>query len=351
MSFIIYGLPRSRTFWLSRFLTYGSWRCGHDEIRYARSLDDIKSWFDLPNTGTIETAGAPYWRYVQQHFPHVKPLVIRRPVEDAINSCLRTGLFNAEILHRTMVRLDHKLDQIEQRLDVVSVQYDDLKSEETCKQIFEHCLPYRHDHDWWQTMDQMNLQINLLHLLEYFNAYQPQLTKLAKIAKYQMISDFNRKDPIDKDDGITIQQEDFDTSYADSKKLQEEHCYLSGEAPDEGQNINVPMMQDLEKRGYLQVTTARCNGRMFGYLVHILSPSLASKDILGAAQTTFIASKEFKGLGQKMERAAVEALRQKGVNEIYFHAGVRADGRRIGSLYKRLGAAEHGEMYKMTLQP
>ncbi len=27
--FVVFGLPRSRTAWLSRFLTYGDWVCGH----------------------------------------------------------------------------------------------------------------------------------------------------------------------------------------------------------------------------------------------------------------------------------------------------------------------------------
>ena len=67
--FVVYALPRSRTFWLSRFLCYAEWNCGHDEIRHARSLDDVRAWFSQSYTGTVETAAAPWWRLIQRLRP------------------------------------------------------------------------------------------------------------------------------------------------------------------------------------------------------------------------------------------------------------------------------------------
>ena len=63
--FLIYALPRSRTYWLSKFLSYGDWVCGHDQIRYFRTIDDIKGWLNLPATGSAETGIAEWWRVVQ----------------------------------------------------------------------------------------------------------------------------------------------------------------------------------------------------------------------------------------------------------------------------------------------
>lgn len=36
--FVVFSMPRSRSAWLARFLSYGDWHCGHDEIRHFRSL-------------------------------------------------------------------------------------------------------------------------------------------------------------------------------------------------------------------------------------------------------------------------------------------------------------------------
>src|SRR5690348_11556095 len=115
-SFIVYALPRSRTAWLSRFLTYGEWACGHDEARHLRSVEDIKSWFAQPNTGTAETAAAPFWRTVQHISPDTKVVVVRRPVEDVLESLMRLAPFDRVQLEAHLRRLDRKLDQIEKRV-------------------------------------------------------------------------------------------------------------------------------------------------------------------------------------------------------------------------------------------
>ena len=46
--FVVFALPRSRSAWLARFLTWGDWMCGHDELRHCRSLDDVRAWLAMP---------------------------------------------------------------------------------------------------------------------------------------------------------------------------------------------------------------------------------------------------------------------------------------------------------------
>ena len=82
----------------------------------------------------------------------------------------------------------------------------------------------------------------------------------------------------------------------------------------------------------------------------IISPSLEAANLMTATHTTFYASPEFKGLGMKLQRASIDSLKAKGVDEAYFYAGVRGSGPRIGTLYKRLGATNYGEFYKLTLR-
>jgi hypothetical protein len=99
----------------------------------------------------------------------------------------------------------------------------------------------------------------------------------------------------------------------------------------------------------MQIMTARCNGRMFGYLMTIIAPSLESEGLMSAVNTTFYASPEFNGLGIKLQRAAINALREKGVGEIHFQAGVRGSGERIDALYRRMGAEYGGKVFRMKL--
>lgn len=341
-NYVIFGLPRSRTFWLSRALAYGDWQCGHDEIRHARSLDDVRAWLGQPHTGTVETAASPFWRLLP---PDVRVLTIRRPVDGVMASLARLGF---TVDRRLIQRLDAKLDQIEARVPgVMSIRFESLATEEGFARVFEHCLPYQHDHRWWDLMAPLNLQVNMGHVLRHYAAYRPQLDKLAKIAKHRIVAGMAR--PVREPEGVTIQQEPFDTFYRDGQRLFADHLVQVGEAPDDFAAKNIPLMRVLDDLGCMQITTARSNGRMFGYLMAILSPSLESTEKTWAIHTTFFASKEFHGLGMKMQRASVEALRNRGVDEAFWRAGPRGDGPRMGALYRRLGAVPDGELFKLEL--
>ena len=88
---------------------------------------------------------------------------------------------------------------------------------------------------------------------------------------------------------------------------------------------------------------------MFGYLMAIISPSLESPDVVSALHTTFFADGTFPGLGMRLQRASIAALREKGVGEVFMRAGVRGSGPKMGALYQRLGATDYGRMFTLSL--
>lgn len=345
--FVILSLPRSRSRWLSCFLNYGDWQCGHDEVRHCRSLDDVKSWLSQANTGTVETAGAPFWRLLLQYQPDVRVVTIRRPVDQVVQSLMATGVAFDPAITRMMWRLDRKLDQVEHRVPGVrSFVYDDLRTEATCAALFEHCLPYKHDHAWWSQFDTLNVQLNLEHLVRYFIAHRPQLEKVAKQAKHRMLTAMNRSPEID---GVTFQTETM-ASFDEAVPLLKEHLVLTDQSPDAYLLKNTPMLRKLEELGSLQIISARSNGRLFGYLMSIIAPSLDTQDKLLAFHTIFFASPLIRNLGMKLQRAAAEALRERGISEIQMRAGHRGAGPRLGAFYRRLGAEDFGQLYRLGLE-
>lgn len=328
---------------MSRFLSYADWQCGHDELRHARSMADVNAWFAQPCTGTVETAAAPFWRLLPDG---VRTIVVRRPVGDVLDSLSRLG-FAAD--PQIVRRMDAKLDQIEARVpSVLSVQFSDLASEEGCAMVFEHCLPYVHDHGWWETMAALNLQINFGHMLRHYAAYRPQLEKFAGQAKHTAIAAM--RCPPRAIDGMTIQHEPFDVWYRDAVPLFREHMLQTGQAIDDYTRKNIPLLRLIDELGCMQVTTARCNGRMFGYLMTVLSPSLDAPDVLSAMNLPFFASTDTPGLGMKLQRASIDGLRARGVGEIFMRAGTRGSGPRLGVMYRRLGAVPDGELFKLELK-
>jgi hypothetical protein len=317
-----------------------------------RSLDDVQAWFSQPNIGTAETAGAPWWRLLERFAPNARVLVVRRPRNEVAESLMNIPgtQFDRAALDSILLKLDRSLDQIEARLpNVLSASFDSLNEEDTCAAVFEHCLQQPHDSAHWGQMAPVNIQINMPALMRHYAAYAPAMDKLASIAKHETIAAFEPK-VNEPPEGITFQTEDFDAWVQDADKLFDEHLVQVGETPGNWQNKNLPLMRGLDNLGAMQIMTARCNGRMFGYLMTIISPSLTSPDVLSATNTTFFASPEFPGLGLKLQREAIKELKNKGVDEVFFEAGKRGSGPRISMLYKRLGAQDHGISYRLQLK-
>jgi hypothetical protein len=353
LPFIVHGLPRSRTAWLARFLSYGDYQCAHQQIRYLRTMDDAKAWFSQDFTGTSETAAMPWWRTVQRLRPDIRTLVVRRPVQACVDSMMRVdmrgvGSFDRAGWTKAMIQCDHKLDQIERRVPgVLSVQFDDLADEAVCAKVFEHCLPYAHDHAWWSAMSAQNVQIDNPSLWRYALANRKPLETLARIAKHQTLAAFAAQ-PFEPPEGITFQVEGYE-SFGDAEAMFKEHCVAVGEDPDSYLRKNIPLFKRLIDIGALQCMTARSNGRMFGYLITVIAPSLEDEAIKSGHHTAFYASPAFPGLGMKLRRAADAELAKRGCSEVFMRAGVRGSGKRIGSICRRLGSEDIGQMYKLEL--
>lgn len=320
-----------------------------------RSLDDVKAWLSQDCVGSAETAAAPWWRLLLKYKPGIKIVTIRRPVREVVNSLLALDMhgvcsFDRHELTARMKRLDAKLSQIEQRIpNVLSIDYSDLNKEAVCAAIFEHCLPYQHNWARWAEMAGTNIQISVPQMMRYAMANRSQLAHLASIAKQATLLGFSTKPPI-LADGLSIAQEPFDKFMAEGKALFAEHSIEVGEEPGSYLTKNIPLMRDLDNRGSMQILVARSNGRMFGYLMTVIAPSLETLTGVLAVHTLFFASPEFPGLGAKLQRAALIALRKRRIDEVFFRAGPRGSGPRMGSLYRRMGAHDDGQLFRLSLK-
>lgn len=351
--FVIFGMPRSRTFWLSNFLSYRGWTCGHEELRHLRSIDDIKSWLALPMTGTAETAGAPWWRTLRHMAPAARVVIVRRPIADVHASMMQLGCgFQADALWFVLHRIARKLDQIEARWPgALAVTYRDLDDEAMCARVFEHCLPFPHDHDWWARVAALNLQCDMPALMRYCHAHMPQLEKVAAQVRQVTLATMQTR-PVVEPDGITIQPERFADFYADEgvQALFRDHLVTVDEHPDNAPTKNIPMMQQADELGLMQVLTARSNGRVFGYLMTVLSPSWEDRSRTTAVNTLFYADPAVPGVGMKLQRAALATLKARGITEVYGRAGPRGSGPRMATLYRRLGFLPDGALFKLEMK-
>lgn len=345
--FLILALPRSRSAWLSRYLSYRDWHCGHDELQHMRSLEDCKTWFTQPDIGSVETAAGPFWRLLPRD---IRVVTVRRAVDDVLAGAMRAvPIPDPAAMRRRLWAADRKLDQIEARVPgVLSVQFDDLEREATCAAVFEHCLGAPHDHEWWASWDVQKVSGNLAAQVRYCQAYLPQLQKLARSARHRILAGMRRD--TQPPDGFTFHDEPFDGWYRDAIPLFREHMAQTGQDIEDYTRKNIPLLRRLDEAGAMQIITARSNGRMFGYLMAVISPTVDDPNALMANHLPLFASSGCPGLGIKLQRTSIEALRRKGVTEVFGRAGVRGSGPRLGAAFRRLGFEDAGQLYRLSLE-
>jgi GNAT superfamily N-acetyltransferase len=350
--FIVFGLPRSRTYWLSRFLSFPPYRCHHDMAAYVRSAEDVRAWLSQPATGTVETAAAPFWRLARLYNPSVRFAVVRRDPREVIDSLLRFGCFDRAALARLLGRYDRALDIVESLTGTLSVGFHDLNRRSTCAAMFEHCHGRPMPESHFETFSPINLQCDLGSQLIYGQAFAHLMAAGAQdcirvIRRHCMRS----AAPALTEDGVSIQQERYRDFFADATGLMQAHCLAVGEPADQYTRKNLAMFERLDDRGNLLIMTARLNGRMLGYLVSVIVPSLEENNTLLATQLPFYVGEDARGLnlGIRLQKAAMARAKQFGAKRMYCRAGIRGEGRRIGALYRRLGATDYGQMYEIDL--
>lgn len=345
--FVVFAMPRSRSRWLAHFLSYGSWHCGHDEIRHCRSLDDVRSFLSMPMVGSVETAAGPFWRLIPKFAPDARIVTLRRHVPEVVDSLARQGVpFDPRIMTKLLERGLRKLDQIAARLPgVLETSYDALDQEGECARVFEHCLGLPHDPDWWDKLANRNLQISLPRHLAYLAAHAPQLEKLRRIARHEMLRGLRR--PTELNGGVTFQQEPLERAFIDGAQAMADECVAMGAGPDDWREMNLPLLKRLEDIGSLHIFTARSNGRLFGYVVSALGEAFHVKHQCEAEQVATFADPNWPGLGRKLQQAAIDDLRSLGVDRVMMF---QPDETRVGVMYRRLGAKQTGQRFVLELR-
>lgn len=319
-----------------------------------RAVADVRAWLSQDGSGTVETGAAPWWRLLPRYRPDARVVVVRRPVAEVVESLMRIDFygptpFERATLSERMTRLDAKLDQIERRIPgALSVSFAGLANEENCARVFEYCLPYSHDPAHWQALMGVNVQCSMPGMVRYARAHAVHLDAFASQATQAVLSGFASQErrPLV---GVEVTQEPLEALIRDGGAIFAEHSLAVGERADSFRDKNIPLMREVEAAGLLMVTTARSNGRIFGYLMTVLSPSFESKTRMSGIHTLFFASPSFPGLGMRLQRTAAAALRRIGVDDVVGRAGVRGDGDRSDALYRRMGAVEDGRLFRLQL--
>lgn len=159
--FVIFSLPRSRTAWLSQWLTYGPQTCGHDEVIGRSSVSELAGHL-RSLAGSVETGAVIGWRALRAALPESRFLVLRRDPTEVIMSLHRAGIPYTEELLLEISARDAMLDQLSAEPGVTSIDYGLLGTAGVACWLMEELLGVEFCPDRWHRMEGLNIQINLL---------------------------------------------------------------------------------------------------------------------------------------------------------------------------------------------
>jgi hypothetical protein len=163
--FIIFALPRSRTAWLSHWLSYikdGSRvkSVGHDAFSRCSTVAECLALFYAPDgglSGTVETGAAFAYPLLRDKMPRVKMLVVQREPMDCLHSLMKKGI---------TVEPDDWSQRVRDLWTVSAsgvrtVAYQDLDLESCARWIWEYCLEVPWDVQWWAQWTPVNVQVDM----------------------------------------------------------------------------------------------------------------------------------------------------------------------------------------------
>lgn len=179
--FVVFSLPRSRSAWLSVYLSRGGAAVGHDIGSECAAPADF---FAKLGDGTCETGAAFAWRLIRQQLPDARFVVVRRNVAEVDTALRRFGL---EGYLPELERRDGFLAEIAAQPGTLSVPYAALPLFDACADIFEHCRGQKADLAWWERLDRLNIQVDMPRQIARLRANHARLEEL-KLAVAEQVT-------------------------------------------------------------------------------------------------------------------------------------------------------------------
>lgn len=153
-------LPRSRSAWLSNFLTTDTSIVFHEAISRFETLDEYFAFLDSQPKAIVGDCGAAlieHWEAIAKRYPEATWVVVNRPVEDVCKS--QAAAFPNHTLELAFIRaLADKLKELDS-LDHYAATFDMLEREEVCMGIWDACLGLPWDSQRWKLLDNFRITV------------------------------------------------------------------------------------------------------------------------------------------------------------------------------------------------
>ena len=153
--FLVLTLPRSRSFWLSKFLD-----CPHEPSRHFRSGEALCAYFNDGACGVDTALGSIWHGYDPLVRRDLRVVVVHRPVADVLASLDRLGIRHPNLeagLHRQANRMTE--------IRGAHFTYSQIATYEGAARLFHACRGEACDVDRWNEMKDDRREADLRAIL------------------------------------------------------------------------------------------------------------------------------------------------------------------------------------------
>ena len=149
-NFYITGLPRSRTAWLSVFLTHGNAFCHHEAMNGCHSIEDYQAKMSL--SGYDFVGNSDCGLFLSPELINGPLIIIERDIDEVLHSLVK--LFPGYDLRSYISGIR---DQIQQ-LNGLRIPYNQLN--DRLDEIWKYCIGEGYDRFYAENLKKMNIQTN-----------------------------------------------------------------------------------------------------------------------------------------------------------------------------------------------
>lgn len=159
--FIVLGTPRSRTAWLSNWLSTDARPCLHDALATIRNVDQLRAV--TAKNDLVETAGSIFCRTLLQHVPNAKFAFVVRDKQDvaaSLNRLLPEGDAVAEFADNA---IEEAWKFLWARAPHIRLHHSLLDNEEHLRRLWVFLKGDHHGYDAERTRRLMRLNVTKIN--------------------------------------------------------------------------------------------------------------------------------------------------------------------------------------------
>lgn len=156
---IILGMPRSRTAWLSAFLSTPDRPFLHEPSVHWHGLHDLRTFLSNPRAAACDSGLTLFWRDIMAFRPNVTLIVVHRSEQSVFASLLDAGIpLPGDIVRRLRLLWRETLEAAMRAK--FSTDFDDLHKPIVARYIYRLATGVDCSHAWLQQWQDLNVQAN-----------------------------------------------------------------------------------------------------------------------------------------------------------------------------------------------